>query len=103
MQTGSRLPTVTKQGIQQYAARWKESIPFMQYTVYVMCGGGFLGKFAAEQPADFYIDSRVSLCPYPKKKIERAVQVLVWVAEANGLDPHNMPSLAPSHNMGGIF
>jgi len=40
-----------------------ESIPSMQVAVYVMCGGGFLGRFAAEKPMDFYIDDRVGCLP----------------------------------------
>lgn len=77
-----------------------ETIPHMQVAVYVMCGGGFLGRMAAEQPADFYIDSRCGKLPYKTREIEQAVQVLIIAAGAHGLDPHNMPEMPRFHNMG---
>jgi hypothetical protein len=78
----------------------KESIDSMQVAVFVMCGGGFLGKFAAEQPADFYIDDRVSKLPYKKAEILQAVETLVTISEANGLDAHNLAPMPRFHNMG---
>jgi len=78
----------------------KQTIPFLQVAVYTMIGGGLLGRMAAEQPADFYIDSRVGKLPYPKRDILQAVAVLAIIAEANGLDPHNLPKLPPFHNLG---
>lgn len=77
-----------------------ETIPAMQVAVYVMCGGGFLGRMAAEQPADFYIDTRCGKLPYKAREIEQAVQVLVIAAGAHGLDPHEMPPMTRFHNMG---
>lgn len=77
-----------------------ETIPTMQVAVYMMCGGGFLGKMAAEQPADFYIDSRCGKLPYGRREIMQAVQVLAIAAGANGLDPHHMPEMPRFHNMG---
>ncbi len=71
-----------------------------QIAVYVMCGGGFLGRFAAEQPADFYIDDRVGRLPYRRKEIMQAVQVLAVIAEARGLDPRKMPKMPEIHNCG---
>jgi hypothetical protein len=65
-----------------------------------MCGGGFLGKFAAEQPADFYVDSRVGSLPYPVEQIEQAVRALRAIAEGAGLNPHAMPPLLPFHAAG---
>jgi hypothetical protein len=44
----------------------------LQTVVYIMCGGGILGHFAAEQPADFYIDDRVGKLAYPKRQILQA-------------------------------
>lgn len=64
-----------------------------QVAVYVMCGGGMLGNFAAEQPADFYIDDKVGWLPYPKSVIRETVRELVELARLNKLDPHNMPKM----------
>lgn len=47
-----------------------------QLAVYVAAGGGFLGRFAAEQPSEFYIDDRVWGLPYKRQQIEQAVKVL---------------------------
>lgn len=80
---------------------WKgETIPAMQVAVYVMCGGGFLGGMAAEQPIDFYIDNRVGKLPYPRREILQAVKTLVTIAKLNGLDPHHLPECPEFHNMG---
>ena len=72
----------------------------LQTAVYVACGGGMLGRFAAEQPADFYIDDRVGRLPYRRKEILQAVEVLATLAQATGLDPHNMPKMPEFHNCG---
>lgn len=77
----------------------KKDIPAMQIAVYVMCGGGMLGRMAAEQPADFYIDDRVGRLPYPKREIEQAVQVLATIAKAKRMDTHNM-TMPRIHNLG---
>lgn len=71
-----------------------------QVAVYVMCGGGHLGTFAAQQPADFYIDDRVGRLPYPRAKIEQAVRCLAALAEAAGLDPRHLPEMSRFHNCG---
>ena len=76
------------------------SIPFMQVAVYVMCGGGFLGRSAAEQPGDFYIDSRVGRLPYKKAEIMQAVQTLCTIAQVHGLDVNDLPNMPRFHNMG---
>lgn len=87
--------------VKDSALHWsKDTIPSMQLAVHVMCGGGLLGRFAAEQPADFYIDSRVARLPYSKAAITQAVRCLVAFAETYGLDPHNLPTLPSFHNMG---
>jgi len=77
-----------------------ESIPAHQIAVYVMCGGGFLGHFAAEQPADFYIDDRVGRLPYPKAQIRQAVETLVTLSEKAGLNPHHLDPMPSFHNCG---
>lgn len=66
--------------------------------VYVMCGGGMLGKFAAEQPADFYIDMRVGRLNYAARDIHQAVTVLHACAVAAGLNPHDMPAMPDFHS-----
>lgn len=58
----------------------------LQVAVYVMCGGGMLGRFAAEQPAEFYIDMRVGKLPYPKKDILQAVTFLDAISTSAGFD-----------------
>ena len=79
-----------------------ESIGALQVTIYTMCGGGFLGRFAAEQPASFYIDDRVGKLPYPKKAIYQAVAVLKKLAMATGMDLSHMPEM-PSFHCCGVF
>lgn len=65
----------------------------LQVAVYVMCGGGTLGDFAARQPADFYIDDRVGRLPYAKGKITQVVQCLLAVAHTLGKDSYNLPDI----------
>ncbi len=65
-----------------------------------MCGGGFLGRSAAEQPADFYIDDRIGKLPYGRREIVQAVKVLETMAKAWGFDPHHLPEMPAFHNMG---
>ena len=76
------------------------TIPSMQVAVYVMCGGGFLGRFAAEQPMDFYIDDRVGCLPYSREEIYQAVETLKTIVIANGMDPHRLLTMPSFHNMG---
>ena len=72
----------------------------LQTVVRIMCGGGYLGNFAASQPADFYIDDRVGRLPYRRKDIMQAVTVLAAIAEARGLDPRHLPDPPDFHNCG---
>ena len=76
------------------------TIPAMQTAVYVMCGGGFLGRFAAEQPMDFYIDDRVGGLHDSREEIYQAVETLKTIAAANGIDPRRLPAVPSFHNMG---
>lgn len=81
------------------AARWKDAIPLMQAAVFTMAGGGLLGRFAATNPAEFYLDTRVSRRPYSATKILTACANLAQIAKLNGLDPRRLPD--PSfHNLG---
>jgi hypothetical protein len=77
-----------------------EIIGLHQVALYVMCGGGFLGHFAAEQPADFYIDDRVGRLPYSRKEIIKAAGTLTTIAKAHGLNPHNLPPMPLLHSFG---
>ena len=77
-----------------------EAIRALQVAVYTMCGGGLLGRSAAEQPADFYIDSRVGKLPYSKKEIVQAAGVLALLAAKVGYNSHNMPIMPTFHNCG---
>lgn len=77
-----------------------ESIPAMQVAVFVMCGGGMVGRSAAESPEGFYIDDRVTVrMPYSQKKIYKAVKTLAAIATANGLNPRKLPQMPNFHNM----
>ena len=81
-------------------------IQAMQVAVYVMCGGGILGNFAATKPADFYIDARVTRRPFRGFEIEQAVASLAEQASCDGLDSHNLDvgqALEALPNMGGVF
>ena len=57
-----------------------------EVAVYTMIGGGLLGAFAVDQPADFYIDSRVGRFPYPKKAILQAVEILALAHQVAGVE-----------------
>jgi hypothetical protein len=77
-----------------------ECVPRLQIAVYVMCGGGFLGRSAAEQPADFYLDDRVSRRPYKGAEILQAVKTLAAIAKASGMNPYHLPEMPNFHNCG---
>ena len=81
------------------SGRPKSELPLLQTCVYTMCGGGMLGRFAATQPADFYIDDRVGKLPYSQRDICQAVEVLKTLAEVWGYDPHDLPDFS-FHNCG---
>ena len=68
----------------------------LQLIAYVLAGGGFLGKSAAEQPVDFYFDDRTGFTRKEKRKAERAVQVLVIYAKVLDLNPRD---LNPSYEL----
>ncbi len=78
----------------------EDNLAPLQVAVFVMCGGGMVGRMAAEQPADFYIDSRVGALAYGKKDIYQAVEVLKVGAVKAGLNPHHLPRLPLFHNCG---
>ncbi len=75
-------------------------IPLLQIAIYVMVGGGFIGRMYAEQPADAYIDSRVGRRPYSIREINKARGALIAMAKKAGLDPSNLPKSPRWHNLG---
>jgi len=96
------LDVVAQSERQAVAADRAREIGPLQVAVFVMAGGGFLGRMAAEQPADFYIDDRCEDLRYEAEEIEQAVEVLRITAQAQGLDPHKMPAM-PEFHACGIF
>jgi len=84
---------------EQYKARdWKnaktkEKIRALQVAVYVMAGGGLIGRSAAEQPKGFYLDMRLPKRPYSTNQVYQAVRILAHLAEINGMDSNNMPKM----------
>jgi hypothetical protein len=89
-----------RQYVKDDLERYRVMVPHLQIMIFTMVGGGHLGSFAAEQPADFYIDDRVGGTPYSHRKIYQAVEVLKIIAEEAGLDPHRMPQLPWVHHCG---
>lgn len=85
----------------QTPAQRLERLKAQQIAVYVMIGGGFLGRFAAEQPADFYIDSRVGRLHYGQRVIYQAVEILKILAEECGFNGRSdMPKMMDLHCSG---
>jgi len=77
-------------------------IKALQVAIYVMAGGGMIGRFAAEQPADYYHDTRTGQGAYSNRAVQQAVDVLARLAELNGLNPHKMARV-PNFHYCGIF
>ena len=96
------MKTLDLKKVVESAEYHKDKLGNLQIAVYVAVGGGLLGRLTAEQPADFYIDTRAGRPPYPKRAIYQAVKVLAGLAKANGLDPHHMPPM-PSFHGAGLF
>jgi len=78
----------------------RELIGVHQVAVYVMCGGGHLGRWAAENPSDFYIDHRIGRLPYGREEVLRAVATLARIAQANGFNPNELPCMPLLHSFG---
>ena len=72
----------------------------LQIVAYVMAGGGFVGRSAAEQPWGFYVDGRVSKRPYSITKIGNAVASLRIFAEVLGFTTNTMPRMPDFPNCG---
>jgi hypothetical protein len=87
--------------IQQWApSRAKEQVPAAQVAIYVMAGGGLIGRLYAEQPQDAYTDARAGRRPYGGKDLERARLILCALAARAGLDSREMPPMPRFHNLG---
>jgi len=71
----------------------EEDLKALQVSIYVMCGGGMLGRFAMSQPADFYIDDRVGKLPYSKSDIYQVVEVMKAICHHLGKDAHHLPEI----------
>lgn len=93
-------PEQVRQNVKDDAERYREMVPRLQVMIFTMIGGGHLGSFAVEQPADFYIDDRVGGLRYPRRAIYQAVEILKIVAEETGLNSHKMPPMPWVHHCG---
>lgn len=72
----------------------------LQAALYIMCGGGFLGRSLAESPADNYVDDRCSI-PFSRKAVYNVMQVLTIYAGVLKLDPTKLPGgYFDCHNCG---
>jgi hypothetical protein len=81
---------------------FRKKITYQQVMVYVMVGGGFVGRSHAEQPAGAYVDGRCSKPPYALRAISQATEVLAIMAEVAGLDPNHLPEMYNIH-CSGVF
>lgn len=52
-----------------------EEMKHVQTTLYIMCGGGWLGDTAAHHPDVFHIDGRSGALPYSKADIFQVLAV----------------------------
>jgi len=78
----------------------RELIGVHQIAIYVMCGGGNLGRWAAENPSEFCLDYRIGRLPYEREEILRAVATLAQIAQAHGFNAHELPCMPLLHSFG---
>jgi len=78
----------------------RELIGVHQIAVYVICGGGHLGRWAAENPAAFRMDDSVTRLPYSRDEVSRSVATLSRIAQAHGFNPHDLPCMPLLHSFG---
>ena len=81
-------------------AQHMERLRAQQVAVYVMCGGGMIGRQHAERPLSAYIDARVAKRPYSRKAIDNATRVLAVMAEVAGINADSLPPMPDLHNSG---
>jgi hypothetical protein len=92
------------------AEKFKQRIGLQQVALYVMVGGGMIGRSYVEQPQGAYVDARVGKRPYSMKEIAQAQRLLIIMAEVAGFDPQgfgsegkpNLPSM-PNFHGAGVF
>jgi len=75
-------------------------IQSLQIALYVMCGGGLIGRLFAEQPLDAYIDDRAGKLPYTRKQIYAARDCLIALAKTAGFNPVDLPRIPHFHHCG---
>ena len=91
-------PSQTRHATTESWAR--DLIGVHQVAVYVMCGGGHLGRWAAENPAAFYMNDSVRRLPYSRDEVRRSVATLARIAQAHGFNPHDLPCMPLLHSFG---
>lgn len=75
-------------------------VPRAQIAMFVMVGGGFLGRSYAEQPKTAYTDLRCGRLPYKSTDVKKAQVTLIALAERAGLDADSLPPIPNFGNMG---
>jgi len=83
---------------QKVTQEW--DIRTLQTVAFVAAGGGLIGRMYAEQPAVAYRDSRAGKALYRDQDLENIRVTLVALAEAQDLDPHNLPAMPRFPNCG---
>ena len=90
--TGGDYPSTVTEGT-WHRHMTLDKFKALQVAVYVMAGGGMIGRMYAEQPADAYTDTRAGRRPYRTDELESARQCMIASCHALGLDPHNVPPM----------
>ena len=80
--------------------RARALIPGTQLALYVMVGGGLIGRFYAEQPEYAYRDTRAGRAPFKTKEVEAMRGALLGLADVCGMDGRDMPRMADFHAAG---
>lgn len=90
--------------------KFRQRIGAQQVALYVMVGGGMIGRSYTQQPEGAYVDSRVSKRPYAQRAIDQMQKMLVVMAQVAGYDPSgfnrdgkpNLPEM-PNFHGAGVF
>lgn len=80
--------------------RAAQLVPPAQVAIYVLTGGGLVGRSYAHNPKTAYMDIRLGKRPYSRKQIEAARQTLVALAEKARMDPDSLPDMPDFGNLG---
>ena len=94
----AKLREIFAEQYREGPSRFMERLKAQQIVVYVMCGGGLIGRSHAEQPRNAYVGDRVSKRPYPRRSIAQATAVLALMAEIAGLN--HLPEMVDIHGSG---